>query len=147
MSSDWHIFKWLVNGGEYASNTDCIDFADIKENKDIIVILKSYGESVPIEDLGTYTIIKSDRDGESYDDGRFVYSLIKADSVSSIVNPNFGLISFAVSENSIELVCPSGPISGLISVTLFCNNNLAKITLNIIIVKGAASAGENIFVY
>ena len=147
LSSDWHIFKWLVNGREYASNTDCIDFADIKENKDIIVILKSYGESVPIEDLGTYTIIKSDRDGESYDDGRFVYSLIKADSVSSIVNPNFGLISFAVSENSIELVCPSGPISGLISVTLFCNNNLAKITLNIIIVKGAASAGENIFVY
>ena len=147
-SKEWHVFVWMVNGVEALKNNDEMSIDSIDGDLEIITILKSHGGAVDVENLGTYTVFTTCLGGYVNSDGKYTYTLLMEDRVSNIEDTLFKNISFGVktidSHTWIEMVSETGPLAGMISITLSCNDGLAKITLNVFIVGTPASAGDNV---
>ena len=150
-SKEWHVFMWMINGVEALQDSDEISMDAIDGDLEIITILKSHGGAVNIENLGTYTVFTTCLGGYMNSDGKYVYTLLMEDRISDIEDTLFGNVSFDVknidSHTWIEMVSETGPVTGMISVTLSCNEGLAKITLNVFVIGAPAPAGDNVSGY
>ena len=142
---NWSVLKWYVDGIDHEVVDNSITIKNIREDTDTTVILKSIGSAVEKKDYGTYTIVLKSLDGKYDSNGKYIYRIGSAFNVNKIES-NLGNISFEFTNNEgvrdIILVSDLGPLTGMITTTLDCDDGLGFATIHVIFIGTAVSSGE-----